>query len=361
MTKAASSRKQAEKRQEKTADHLLHTKPQHTCRSASQTAPSPAFASAAAAVIILLLAAALLTGAAAAASGPAYKVSTIGMENVVHYNNESHIAQGTPYITIPFNITLGSGEIARGFFIKEDDSASTQAVLNKITDVKLAYSGWNEARSTDNAKIAASSLTAEEFFGTSNTAFIVNLSTKDLTPAASPYKLGFTIDTAWSSKTLETAAVNDWKNAECKAAFTFIIEGQKTIRYDANGGTGSMETQTCASNGTVALSKNNFTRTGYDFIHWNTKPDGTGTSYSDEAALTVYTDTTLYAQWALIGKSSIYGTITNASKDAPVTLTLTKTGETGSRTETVPAGNTSYTIKNVEPGIYNCSIPKLVQ
>ena len=121
MTKAASSRKPAEKRREKTAAHLPHTKPQHTCPPASQTALHPALTSAAAAVITLLLAAALLTGAAAA-SGPAYQVSTIGMENVVLYNGGYHIAQGTSYITIPFNITLGSGEIARGFFIKEDSS-----------------------------------------------------------------------------------------------------------------------------------------------------------------------------------------------------------------------------------------------
>lgn len=52
----------------------------------------------------------------------------------------------------------------------------------------------------------------------------------------------------------------------------------------------------------VKLTKNKFTRVGYKFNGWNTKPDGSGVSYSDEQTvknLTSVDSTTimLYAQW----------------------------------------------------------------
>lgn len=52
----------------------------------------------------------------------------------------------------------------------------------------------------------------------------------------------------------------------------------------------------------VKLTKNKFTRVGYKFNGWNTKPDGSGVSYSDEQTvknLTSIDSTTivLYAQW----------------------------------------------------------------
>ena len=40
-----------------------------------------------------------------------------------------------------------------------------------------------------------------------------------------------------------------------------------------------------------------FTRDGYEFIGWNTKADGTGSSYSDGQEISVKENITLYAQW----------------------------------------------------------------
>ena len=50
------------------------------------------------------------------------------------------------------------------------------------------------------------------------------------------------------------------------------------------------------------MSKNSFKRTGYTFVGWNTKADGSGTAYEDRASVMNLTSKnggkiTLYAQW----------------------------------------------------------------
>ena len=72
-----------------------------------------------------------------------------------------------------------------------------------------------------------------------------------------------------------------------------------TLSYNANGGSGSMSSQTVTEGQATKLKANTFTRTGYTFTGWNTKANGSGTSYSDGAYATFYGNTTLYAQWQL--------------------------------------------------------------
>ena len=71
------------------------------------------------------------------------------------------------------------------------------------------------------------------------------------------------------------------------------------ITFNANGGEGTMGTQTVKPNEATALTANTFTRADYDFAGWNTAKDGTGTAYGDKAEITTDTDITLYAQWTL--------------------------------------------------------------
>jgi len=76
-----------------------------------------------------------------------------------------------------------------------------------------------------------------------------------------------------------------------------------TIVYHANGGSGSMSNTSASYGSSVTLRSNTFTRTGYTFVGWNTKADGTGTNYSNGASVRNLTATnngsvTLYAQWS---------------------------------------------------------------
>lgn len=70
------------------------------------------------------------------------------------------------------------------------------------------------------------------------------------------------------------------------------------ISFNANGGSGEMDDLTVEQNVTTKLSSNTFTRVGYTFDGWNTKADGTGTSYTNEQSVTLVEDITLYAIWA---------------------------------------------------------------
>ena len=75
-----------------------------------------------------------------------------------------------------------------------------------------------------------------------------------------------------------------------------------TVTYNANGGTGTMANQELTYDKAAALNANTFKRTGYRFNGWNTKADGTGTSYADKASVKNLTansggTVTLYAKW----------------------------------------------------------------
>ena len=72
-----------------------------------------------------------------------------------------------------------------------------------------------------------------------------------------------------------------------------------TVTYDANGGSGTMTDSDSpyAAGATVTVLGNEFTRTDYEFDHWNTAADDSGTSYDEGDTFTINANTTLYAQW----------------------------------------------------------------
>jgi uncharacterized repeat protein (TIGR02543 family) len=69
----------------------------------------------------------------------------------------------------------------------------------------------------------------------------------------------------------------------------------RSVTFSANGGTGSMTTQSGTSAAT--LTANTFVKTGFTFNGWNTAANGSGTSYGDAASYAFSASTTLYAQW----------------------------------------------------------------
>ena len=83
--------------------------------------------------------------------------------------------------------------------------------------------------------------------------------------------------------------------AQWREAYYYII-------FDPNGGNGSMTSMHPRRGANVRLTRNSFTRPNFHFVGWNTKADGTGTSFSDYEQVTDLADVdesvVLYAQWA---------------------------------------------------------------
>lgn len=128
------------------------------------------------------------------------------------------------------------------------------------------------------------------------------------------------------TKTPQTITLEQYGSAQIygrlysstSTADTFTARGNKdqyitipalasyAVSYNANGGSGAPESQTKWYDESLTLSWETPTRVGYRFTNWNTKQDGTGTSYVPSATYTENADVTLYAQWECINKVTVY-------------------------------------------------------
>lgn len=87
------------------------------------------------------------------------------------------------------------------------------------------------------------------------------------------------------------------KNETASGSITISAKTSYTITYNANGGSGAPSAQTKWYGTALTLSSTKPTRTGYTFSKWNTKSDGSGTSYSSGGSYTSNSAATLYAVW----------------------------------------------------------------
>ena len=105
---------------------------------------------------------------------------------------------------------------------------------------------------------------------------------------------------------------------------------QKTydIVFDANGGTGEMQSQTLTEGESQPLDDNSFDNEGRTFGGWNTLPDGSGVTYSNGQDITLTSNITLYAQWISGGQGSTSGVIPEPEPSI-VTVTFKANGGCG--------------------------------
>ena len=143
-------------------------------------------------------------------------------------------------------------------------------------------------------------------------------------------RTGYTF-AGWStSKTATAAAYTDGQSVSNLAAsgtvtlYAVWTANTYTVKFNANGGSGTMSNETFTYGTAKNLSPNLFEREGYAFAGWCTDSGGIGTIYSDAQKVSNLTSTngatvTLYAQW---------------SPDS-YTLTLSDNGTTVKKTYTI--------------------------
>ena len=108
-----------------------------------------------------------------------------------------------------------------------------------------------------------------------------------------------------------------------------------TISYNSNGGTGTMTSDTVSTGGSVTIKSNTFTKTGYKFVGWTTKSDGT----DDGHGWTGWSGTWNYdnGQYGIANNSLVlYARWTPES----YTITYNNNGGSGCSSKTVTYGST---------------------
>ena len=172
-----------------------------------------------------------------------------------------------------------------------------------------------------------------------------------------PTRSGYTFKGWATSSSSSTVAYSPGGSYTANAAITLYAIWQintYTVSFNANGGSGAPASQTKTHGTTLKLSTTKPTRTGYTFSGWNTKSDGSGTSYASGANYTTNAAATLYAVWQIITYTITYNA--NGGSNAPASQTKnygsaralqsgtpTRTGYTFSKWNTKSDGSgTSY-------------------
>jgi len=121
---------------------------------------------------------------------------------------------------------------------------------------------------------------------------------------ANPSKTGYTFAGWYTNKNFTGSKVTKIAKGSTgsKAFYAKWKANTYTIRFNANGGTGSMASVSTAYGKSVTLKACTLKKSGKIFNGWNTKADGSGKAYADKAAVKNLTSVngktvTLYAQW----------------------------------------------------------------
>lgn len=122
--------------------------------------------------------------------------------------------------------------------------------------------------------------------------------TKTATPAYT-YTFNNTWTPAITTVTGDVTYTAEFVSSEIQYSLKFDGNGATVIDSTSVDGATVMNDQSFAYDVEKALNANEYVKTGYSFKEWNTKRDGTGTSYADKAAFKLQSDVTLYAQWTV--------------------------------------------------------------
>ena len=209
--------------------------------------------------------------------------------------------------------------------------------LTSVT-AKAAFSGW--ASSSTGAVVYTDKQSVKNLSSTSGA--VVNVYAKWTDKSVTlptPTRTGYTFD-GWYTDTTGGTKVGtgggSYTPSKSLTLYAHWTPITYTVKFNGNGSTsGSMSNMSMTYDTAKTLTANSFKKTGYSFTGWNTKADGSGTSYSDRQSVKNLTSTNgavinLYAQWTpitykihFIGNGATSGTMSDMTMTYDTAKALT--------------------------------------
>lgn len=219
------------------------------------------------------------------------------------------------------------------------------SIIHKHNTTVSSSSIWTRPSGSGSPSLNANTKT--DYRGSSsNITVTVSANTSDTTPSSSA-------SSKWSGYIGKGSAfsilppylgVYYWKRVAVKYKLVF----------DANGGIGEM-LSILEEPQTVIIPANNFEREGYEFLSFNTAPDGSGTSYQPGDSIVLSEDITLYAIWEQL-VSIPAGTYSPSAFKNLISQFITKNGNRTVKNEfTATVNNQTITVPANAKIYYNTS------
>ena len=213
----------------------------------------------------------------------------------VNSGNVSGYVQGQG-VTLPTDVTRHGYDFGGWYENQDCTGNAVTAVGADATGDKTFYAKWEPA--TYKVTLDPNGGTIAE--GENITSYTYG-ETKELPSSLDTTRTGY-IFLGWydaGGNRVREISDTDYGDKAFTAQWVPITYG---VEFNANGGRGWMIQQVFTYDREGYLAYNTFTRTGYEFAEWNTKADGSGTSYANGQAVFNLSATnnetiTLYAQW----------------------------------------------------------------
>lgn len=267
-----------------------------------------------------------------------YSTATSG---ATHTMSITHISSalsgntaGNPNVYLTYKIEYGGTTLKTGMLYataSSGDSATlalsstttmnhttqTKALKVTITEASFYWTGGSQkkgAKSTSaNVSVGARPSYAVTYNANSGTGapssqtkwYDETLKLAETKPSRSSY-----VFRRWNTNTSDTGtAYNPGANYTGNAALTLYAIWNPIVSYNGNGGANVPASQTKTYGTNLTLSGTVPTRTGYQFTGWNTKADGTGTTYQPGGTYTQNVAVTLYAIWKRVAQAPTISSI----------------------------------------------------
>lgn len=242
---------------------------------------------------------------------------------------------------VTFDPNLGSGTMA-----SQEAGLATALFTNTFTRASYVFNGWNTAADGSgysyqendtylfNADMTlyaqwapAGTASTVSFYGNGATGGSTPSQTKSGTTALTLNgysKTGYAF-LGWNPTYNATTAIYlDGENynfsADLNLYAIWVVQTSNSVTFDGNGADVGSSTPSQTASASTVLNANGFTRSGYTFIGWNTRADGTGVNYSSGYTYSFATGVTLYARWSQNFTISYAGN-TSESGTVPVAQT----------------------------------------